>query len=168
MDADDVAVHRASRHLKIQDEEQLAAIATPGFRGRGHPSIASVSWMTILSRPHNQDLGARAEIRYGVLQAMHEDGCARGTVIEVRHLFGNMPARKNSSSPLAPRSTTSKKWSKIRPWPIPAPGLPCTRSPGGPEYRPDATLEQRVREVFRYSGGLLALAPEGGRRAGGS
>jgi DNA mismatch repair protein MutL len=164
MDADDVLLC-IERHAtsKIQDEEQLAAIATLGFRGEAIPSIASVSWMTILSRPHNQDLGARAEIRYGVLQAMHEDGCARGTVIEVRHLFGNMPARKKFLK--SGRTETHHIEEVVKNQALAHPRTGFTLHLDGRvalEYRPDATLEQRVREVFRYAGGLLPLAPEGG------
>ena len=164
MDADDVLLC-IERHAtsKIQDEEQLAAIATLGFRGEAIPSIASVSWMTILSRPHNQDLGARAEIRYGVLQAMHEDGCGRGTVIEVRHLFGNMPARKKFLK--SARTEIHHIEEVVKNQALAHPRTGFTLHIDGRvalEYRPDATLEQRVREVFRYSGGLLPLAPEGG------
>lgn len=164
MDADDVLLC-IERHAtsKIQDEEQLAAIATLGFRGEAIPSIASVSWMTILSRPHNQDLGARAEIRYGVLQAMHEDGCGRGTVIEVRHLFGNMPARKKFLK--SARTEIHHIEEVVKNQALAHPRTGFTLHIDGRvalEYRPDASLEQRVRDVFRYSGGLLPLAPEGG------
>lgn len=95
MDEDDVLLS-IERHAtsKLRDESQLAAIATLGFRGEALPSIGSVSRLTILSRPWSRETGTRAEIRYGRLHAVHEDGCARGTIVEIRNLFGNVPARK--------------------------------------------------------------------------
>lgn len=96
MDQDDVLLclerHATSKLIK---ESQLAAITTLGFRGEALPSIASVSRMSLLSRLHTVEIGTRAEIRYGALHDLHDDGCACGTIIEVRNLFGNLPARKN-------------------------------------------------------------------------
>ncbi len=95
MDEDDVLLS-LERHAtsKLRDESQLAAIATLGFRGEALPSIGSVARLTILSRPRDRETGTRAEVRYGRLHAVHEDGCARGTIIEIRNLFGNVPARR--------------------------------------------------------------------------
>ncbi|MDH4320123.1 MAG: DNA mismatch repair endonuclease MutL [Desulfobulbaceae bacterium] len=95
MDQDDILLS-LERHAtsKLTDEGQLSAIATLGFRGEALPSIASVSRMTITSRPAGAELGARVEIRHGRVLKVHEMGCAKGTVLEVRDLFGNMPARK--------------------------------------------------------------------------
>lgn len=95
MDADDVLLclerHATSKLVKL---EQLGRIASLGFRGEAVPSIASISRMTILSRQTDQELGTRAEVVFGRLNKVHETGCARGTVFEVRDLFGNVPARK--------------------------------------------------------------------------
>ncbi len=95
MDADDVLLclerHATSKLVKL---EQLGRIASLGFRGEAVPSIASISRMTILSRQADQELGTRAEVVFGRLNKVHETGCARGTVFEVRDLFGNVPARK--------------------------------------------------------------------------
>jgi DNA mismatch repair protein MutL len=95
MDADDVLLclerHATSKLVKL---EQLGRIASLGFRGEAVPSIASISRMTILSRQADQEIGTRAEIAFGRLNKVHEAGCARGTVFEVRDLFGNVPARK--------------------------------------------------------------------------
>ncbi len=95
MDQDDILLS-LERHAtsKLTDAEQLSAISTLGFRGEAMPSIASVSRMIITSRLAGADLGARVEIRHGRVVKVHEMGCAKGTVMEVRDLFGNMPARK--------------------------------------------------------------------------
>ncbi|MHB8808869.1 MAG: DNA mismatch repair endonuclease MutL [Desulfobulbaceae bacterium] len=95
MDGDDVLL-AIERHAtsKLSEDSVLDAIATLGFRGEALPSIGSVARLTILSRPVGKETGTRADIRYGTLHAVHAAGCAQGTVVEVRALFGNVPARK--------------------------------------------------------------------------
>ncbi len=159
MDGDDVLLC-IERHAtsKLQHEGQLAAIATLGFRGEAIPSIASVSWMTILSRPREHDLGTRAEIRYGSLQAVHQDGCTRGTVFEVRHLFGNMPARKKFLK--SARTEMHHVEEVVKNQALAHPQTGFSLQVDGKEvlaYQPNADLESRVREVFRYRGKLLPL-----------
>ncbi len=79
---------------KIKEDHDLEAISSLGFRGEAIPSISSVSRMTITSRHQAEDLGTSAILNYGKLYKVHETGCARGTIIEIRNLFGNTPARK--------------------------------------------------------------------------
>ncbi len=99
MDQDDVLLC-LERHAtsKLTDSSQgnknLIGINTLGFRGEAIPSIASVSKLVITSRPTADSLGTRAEVRYGKMVKVHDIGSSRGTVMEVRDLFGNMPARK--------------------------------------------------------------------------
>jgi len=95
MDEDDVLLS-LERHAtsKLREDSALDAITTLGFRGEALPSIGSVSRLTLLSRPAGKVTGTRAEIRHGALHAVHEAGCPQGTVVEVRSLFGNVPARK--------------------------------------------------------------------------
>ncbi len=95
MDHDDVLLC-LERHAtsKLHEASGLEAVSTFGFRGEALPSIASVSRLIILSRLRNSGVGTRAEVRSGILHDVHEDGCAYGTVVEVRGLFGNVPARR--------------------------------------------------------------------------
>jgi DNA mismatch repair protein MutL len=119
--------------------------------------------MTIVSRPQHQELGTRAEIRYGSLQSVHEHGCSRGTVIEVRHLFGNMPARKKFLK--SGRTEMHHIEEVVKNQALAHPHVGFTLTVDGRvslEYQPGANLEQRVREVFRYPGKLLALSVEAG------
>ncbi|MBM9615643.1 DNA mismatch repair endonuclease MutL [Desulfobulbus rhabdoformis] len=159
MDGDDVLLS-LERHAtsKIKDESQLAAIATLGFRGEAIPSIGSVSWMTIASRPAHQELGTRAEIRYGNLQTVHEHGCSRGTVIEIRHLFGNMPARKKFLKSARTEMHHIEEVIKNQALAHPHVGFTLyNESRVSLEYQPGSDLERRVREVFKYPGKLLPL-----------
>lgn len=95
MDEDDLLLC-LERHgtSKLATEQDLAAIATLGFRGEAIPSIGSVSQLTITSRPANSPLGTRVVLHYGKLTKVHEIGCGHGTTCEVRNLFGNIPARR--------------------------------------------------------------------------
>ncbi len=99
MDADD-ALLCLERHATSKlgdssdDSNRLAAIRSLGFRGEAIPSIASVAKMSITTRIENDQLGTRIEVRYGKLLKVYETGCNKGTVIEIKDLFGNLPARK--------------------------------------------------------------------------
>ncbi len=158
MDGDDVLLS-LERHAtsKLTDESQLAAIATLGFRGEALPSIGSVSRMTILSRLRQAATGTRADIRYGTLHGVHEDGCARGTIIEVRSLFGNLPARKKFLKTI--RTELSHIDEVIRSQSLAHRQVAFSLQVEGREVFsfPAADLEQRVRDVFRYQDTLLPV-----------
>jgi len=99
MDKDDVLLclerHATSKLGESTDNSKsLHAIQSLGFRGEAIPSIGSVSKMTITSRTVNDPLGTRLEVRYGKIIKIHEAGCNKGTVVEIRDLFGNLPVRK--------------------------------------------------------------------------
>lgn len=83
MDQDDVLLS-LERHAtsKLLEESQLKAITTLGFRGEALPSIGAVSRLSLLSCLHTAEVGTRAEVRYGALHDLHDEGCASGTVIE--------------------------------------------------------------------------------------
>ncbi len=95
MDADDVLLC-LERHAtsKVKEAADLHLITTLGFRGEAVPSIASVSRLVILSKREGAALGTLAEVRYGQVRKVHEMGGSQGTVMEVRDLFGNVPARR--------------------------------------------------------------------------
>lgn len=81
---------------KIQRAEDLAAIATMGFRGEALPSIASVSRFTLTTRERDNDSpeGTQIIISGGKIHEVKSAGSAPGTSIEVRQLFFNLPARR--------------------------------------------------------------------------
>lgn len=94
----DDALLSLERHAtsKIQKAEDLYAISTMGFRGEAIPSIASVSRMTITSRERENasEEGTQILINGGKILEVKAAGCAPGTVMEVRQLFFNLPARR--------------------------------------------------------------------------
>ncbi len=79
---------------KISSEEDLFKIATWGFRGEALASIAAVAELVISSRAKEALLGGRVRVRYGKLLSFTEKGLPPGTTVEVKNLFGNVPARK--------------------------------------------------------------------------
>ncbi|MGO8674871.1 MAG: DNA mismatch repair endonuclease MutL [Limisphaerales bacterium] len=81
---------------KIRLAEDLAGIATMGFRGEALPSIASVSRFTLTTRERDSQSpeGTQVVISGGKMLEVKAAGSAPGTTVEVRHLFFNLPARR--------------------------------------------------------------------------
>src|SRR5215475_4189785 len=81
---------------KIRRAEDLAAIATMGFRGEALPSIASVSRFTLTTRERDSDSpeGSQVIISGGKINEVKSAGSAPGTTVEARQLFFNLPARR--------------------------------------------------------------------------
>jgi DNA mismatch repair protein MutL len=89
------AILSLQRHAtsKIRTADDLFAIRTLGFRGEAMPSIASVSRMTITTKPADEESGTRLVIVGGDIQSVEETAARDGTTIEVSELFFNTPAR---------------------------------------------------------------------------
>ncbi|MEG0774798.1 DNA mismatch repair endonuclease MutL [Clostridium sp.] len=79
---------------KIANINDIFAISTFGFRGEALPSIAAISKVKIISRIAEFDFGKEMYIEGGKIQYIKDVGCNVGTIIEVRDLFYNVPARQ--------------------------------------------------------------------------
>lgn len=79
---------------KITSIEDLNALQTLGFRGEALPSIASVSKLSILSRASSETSGYQIQIEGGNVISFTEEGCPIGTLVTVKDLFYNTPARQ--------------------------------------------------------------------------
>ncbi len=77
---------------KIHTFEDLGTLQTFGFRGEALYSIAAVSRMTLTSCQEGGD-GHRIELEGGKITAQSPAPAIRGTTVEVRDLFYNVPAR---------------------------------------------------------------------------
>ena len=77
---------------KLKTADDLAAIFTLGFRGEAVASVASVSKTTILSRVKGEEAYSLT-VEGGVFGEITPAGGAEGTVVTVRDLFYNTPAR---------------------------------------------------------------------------
>ena len=78
---------------KLRSAEDLAAIATMGFRGEALAAIASVSRIDLLTKTPGSLSGTSISLEAGNITEETEAGCPDGTTIIVRDLFFNTPAR---------------------------------------------------------------------------
>ena len=78
---------------KLRTAEDLAAIATCGFRGEALAAIASVSRIDLLTKTPSSIEGVSLHLEAGNILEESEAGCPDGTTIIVRDLFFNTPAR---------------------------------------------------------------------------
>jgi DNA mismatch repair protein MutL len=79
---------------KIRRADDLAAIATLGFRGEALPAIASVSHFVLRTRVRGMNAGTEIKVNGGAVASVTEAGMPEGTSIEVADLFYNLPARR--------------------------------------------------------------------------
>lgn len=92
-----------SKHAtsKISTDEDLFDIHTLGFRGEALSSIISIAKLTCITRTKDFETGTKVKCENSEVKKV-ETGCAIGTIMEVRDLFYNIPARlkflKNSNT----------------------------------------------------------------------
>jgi DNA mismatch repair protein MutL len=79
---------------KLTSEKDLVSVATMGFRGEALASIASVSRLRLVTRDEAETAGTEIVIEGGALRNSSEIGAGKGTLIEVRNLFYNVPVRR--------------------------------------------------------------------------
>ena len=78
---------------KLRDEAGLEAIGTMGFRGEALAAISAVSEVELTTRRRGDDSGTYMTLTAGEIQDMTETGCPAGTVMTVKSIFFNTPAR---------------------------------------------------------------------------
>ena len=95
MDRDD-AMLCIERHAtsKIRLADDIASVATLGFRGEALPSIASVSRFELTTRLAGAEIGTRIRLEGGKLVDVTNAAQNEGTDIQVRSLFFNLPVRR--------------------------------------------------------------------------
>lgn len=85
-----------ARHAtsKIASLEELEHVATLGFRGEALPSIAAVSRLRMAARTAEAEHGLEITAEAGEPRPARPCAQSAGTVVEVRDLFFNVPARR--------------------------------------------------------------------------
>ena len=93
--ADDISKaflpHATSKIVSVDD---IYNINTLGFRGEALPSIASVSQVNFRSKTAYANFGKEISISAGEVLSINDIGMNTGSIMEVRNLFFNVPARK--------------------------------------------------------------------------
>jgi len=172
MDREDAALcFRRHSTSKLATEEDLERIATLGFRGEALASIAAVSRLTLRTQDGADDRGTMIEREGERLIAVTDIAFPRGTSVEIRDLFFNLPARQkflrsgpSEFGPVAKYVTQAA---------LAAPGVRFTLVHGAREViacPPVMTLRERVFQIFgkKMVDGLMDVAAEegGGRIEG--
>jgi len=158
----------ATSKLKVIDD--IHAIHTMGFRGEAIPSIASISKFTLITRYHDHDhsdeLGTFISVDGGKIINCTAVACEKGTTLEVKSLFFNVPVRKKFQ-----KSPTSDVAEILRMVSLLALGHPeikfrlisnketllMTLKPTGTTFH--EILKERIKDVLgqEYSDNLLAV-----------
>ena len=134
---------------KILDVEDIEQIDTLGFRGEAIPSIASVSRFSITTRRAESDEGTFLQVNAGVLAEVRSAGCPVGTLVEVRDLFCNVPARRKFLRAYVTEENHVKTVFTVHALAHPRIGFSLTVD-GRELYRlaPAENLTDRVRDLF--------------------
>ncbi len=166
---------------KIRRAEDLASIATLGFRGEALPSIASVAHFTLRTRARGEITGTEIRINAGVIGAVTEAGVPEGTRIDVEDLFYNLPARRKFlKSDQAETTHASRMLTQLA---LSAPGVGFTLTSAGRrllDVPPARDTAERLYQLYgdpdslvsvskdaagiRVTGFVAALAEQGPRR----
>ncbi|WP_417592070.1 DNA mismatch repair endonuclease MutL [Owenweeksia hongkongensis] len=80
---------------KIQKAEDIFAIHTKGFRGEALASIAAVAQVELKTKKEDEELGVMLRVEGSKVIEQEYCNTKRGTQLEVKNLFFNIPARRN-------------------------------------------------------------------------
>ncbi|HEY1242750.1 MAG TPA: DNA mismatch repair endonuclease MutL [Bryobacteraceae bacterium] len=147
----DDALLAFERHAtsKLRDVKDLLSIATLGFRGEALPSIASVSRLLLETRSAEETTGTRIEIAGGKMLRCEEAALGGGTVVTVRDLFYNVPARRKFLR--TEQTELAHIASLVTHYSLAHPDKTFCLTTGATELlhvTPVATLAERVYQVF--------------------
>ena len=91
---------------KLQTAQDLFGIDTLGFRGEALSSIAAVSRLEMVTRAQSEEIGSRLNVDGGEIKPLSAIGSPPGTVIRIRDLFYNVPARRK----FLKTENTERRW----------------------------------------------------------
>jgi DNA mismatch repair protein MutL len=80
---------------KIRNIDDLFAIRTMGFRGEALASIAAVAQVELRSRTADEEVGTCILIDHSTVRSQEPCPTPKGTSLQVKNLFYNVPARRN-------------------------------------------------------------------------
>jgi DNA mismatch repair protein MutL len=161
------AVLAVERHAtsKIRTEEDLARVASFGFRGEALPSIASVSRFTLTTGDGTSEEATRLSVDFGAPVNWSPAAHPRGTDVRVEDLFRKTPARRKFlKSPEAEAREIARLVSRTA---IAHPGVAFTLVANGKEIlsaAPASERSTRISDVYGREalGDLLSFEAAGG------
>jgi DNA mismatch repair protein MutL len=163
----DDALLAFERHAtsKIKSAEDLEAITTLGFRGEALASIASVTKVRLRTQTAADLAGTEVEISGGRMLNVRDIAFARGTELEIRDLFFNVPARRKFLKSEATESFHIANL--VTHYALANPPLAFTLVNNGREsinVTPVADLRERAYQLFggEFIGGLIEVNGEVG------
>ena len=80
---------------KIRSADDLFSLNTKGFRGEALASIAAIAHVELKSKQEQDELGTHITIEGSEIKSQEVTVTPTGTSIAVKHLFFNIPARRN-------------------------------------------------------------------------
>lgn len=80
---------------KIDAIDDLFKLTTMGFRGEALASIGAVAHVSLKTKREKALTGVHIKMEGGNIAMNEEVVCSKGTLIEVKNLFYNVPARRN-------------------------------------------------------------------------
>ena len=80
---------------KIDAIDDLFKLRTMGFRGEALASIGAVAQVSLKTKRESEVTGVHIKMEGGNIALNEEVVCSKGTLIEVKNLFFNVPARRN-------------------------------------------------------------------------
>jgi DNA mismatch repair protein MutL len=150
MNRDD-ALLSIERHAtsKIHTAADIEHIHTLGFRGEALAAISSVSRFRIRTRCHDELAGTELVVSGGKLLDVKDAGCPPGTILEIRDLFFNLPARRKFLRSPQTETTHIRQMFLLQALAWPAVGMSLTLD-GRKSWAlaPGATPLERIRELF--------------------
>lgn len=80
---------------KIKNAEDLFNLTTKGFRGEALASIVAISHVELKTKLKDSELGTHLKLEGSKLISQNVVACNDGSSFAVKHLFFNIPARRN-------------------------------------------------------------------------
>lgn len=80
---------------KISKAEDLFALDTKGFRGEALASIAAIAHLEVQTRTEELEIGTKIQVEGSDVKNQESVVTPKGTIVRVRNLFYNIPARRN-------------------------------------------------------------------------
>jgi DNA mismatch repair protein MutL len=139
---------------KIRNADELFAISTMGFRGEALASIAAVSRTRVASSDNRDGLGYEISADGGERGEIRPVSHAKGTTVDVRDLFFNVPARRKFMK--TGRGEQSAMVRVVEQLAVPFPGIHFTLTVDGKRFLDFAAVDSPLARIGAVGGAEFA------------